>query len=319
MPATGAWASGSTTMKSRLIVNPVAGSDEGAAHLPVINARLRTMVDHLDIVMTTGEGDARRAAAQAVEDGYGTIFVAGGDGTLNQALNGVASVPDGLARTIIGIIPIGTGNDFARALGLVEDIDATLDLLATSTPAAIDVGVANGHHFLNVSAGGFMAEVSDAVDVRLKSVAGKIAYLIGGAQVLANHQPVATTVTWQADGTTSTDRVRVDTYAVCNSRQIGGGRLIAPYAVIDDGLLDVCLIEAMPTVDFVALLRRVSNGDHVDDPRVRYFRTATLDLDFERPLKINVDGEVLESSRAAYRILPRAVRVMVPASAAPEA
>ena len=160
------------SMKSRLIVNPVAGSDEGAEHLPVINARLRTMVDHLDIVMTTGEGDATRAASQAVAEGYGTIFVAGGDGTLNQALNGVASVPGGLARTIIGVIPIGTGNDFARALGFADDIEDTLDLLASSTPAAIDVGVVNGHHFLNVSAGGFIAEVSDAVDARMKSVAG---------------------------------------------------------------------------------------------------------------------------------------------------
>jgi diacylglycerol kinase (ATP) len=305
-------------MKSRLIVNPVAGSDEGAEHLPVINARLRAMVDHLDIVMTTGEGDATRAASQAVVEGYGTIFVAGGDGTLNQALNGVASVPGGLARTIIGVIPIGTGNDFARAIGFADDIDDTLDLLASSTPAAIDVGVVNGHHFLNVSAGGFIAEVSDAVDVRMKSVAGRIAYLIGGAQVLANHEAVETTVTWDADGTTSTERLKVNTYAVCNSRQIGGGRLIAPYAVIDDGLLDVCLIEAMPTVDFIALLRRVSDGDHVDDPRVRYFRTATLDLDFDRPVKINVDGEVLESGRGAYRILPKAVRVLVPPQAARE-
>jgi diacylglycerol kinase (ATP) len=305
-------------MKSRLIVNPVAGSDEGAEHLPVINARLRAMVDHLDIVMTTGEGDATRAASQAVVEGYGTIFVAGGDGTLNQALNGVASVPGGLARTIIGVIPIGTGNDFARALGFAEDIEETLELLASSTPSAIDVGVVNGHHFLNVSAGGFIAEVSDAVDVRMKSVAGRIAYLIGGAQVLANHEPVETTVRWDADGTTSTDRLKVNTYAVCNSRQIGGGRLIAPYAVIDDGLLDVCVIEAMPTVDFIALLRRVSDGDHVDDPRVRYFRTATLDLDFDRPVKINVDGEVLESGRGAYRILPKAVRVLVPPQAVGE-
>ena len=105
------------------------------------------------------------------------------------------------------------------------------------------------------------------------------------------------------------------TYAVCNSRQIGGGRLIAPYAVIDDGLLDVCLIEAMPTVEFIALLRRVSDGDHVDD-RASVFRTATLDLDLSGTVKINVDGEVLESDRGAYRILPKAVRVFVPPQAA---
>lgn len=297
-------------MKSRLIVNPVSGKDAGPDYLPLINERLRERLGPLDIVITTGVGDATAAAAAAVRDGYDHVFAAGGDGTLNEVLNGIASVPDGLARTVLGVIPLGTGNDFATALGFPEDIGDVLEALDVSAPIAVDVGMMNDQHFINVSAGGFMAAVSDAVGPQLKSIAGKLAYLIGGAQVLFTHEPVQADVSWTQAGATRRERVDLHTFAVCNSRQIGGGRLIAPEAVIDDGLLDVCLIEAMPLADFVALLRLVSNGDHVDDERVRYFRAASLDLTFEREVKVNTDGQVLDAMRCAYRLLPRAVRLV---------
>jgi diacylglycerol kinase (ATP) len=99
-------------------------------------------------------------------------------------------------------------------------------------------------------------------------------------------------------------------FAVCNSRLVGGGRLIAPDALVDDGELDVCLIHAMPTLEFLTLLRRVSEGDHVDDDRVAYFRTRELELAFDRPIKVNTDGQVLEADRCCYRILPRAARFL---------
>ena len=99
---------------------------------------------------------------------------------------------------------------------------------------------------------------------------------------------------------------------MCNSRLIGGGRLIAPHAIVDDGWLDVCLIHAMPTLEFVALLRRVSSGDHVDDDRVTYFRTQALELAFDRAVRINTDGQVLEADRCRYEVLPGAARVLLP-------
>jgi diacylglycerol kinase (ATP) len=297
-------------VKSRLIVNPVSGTDAGPDHLPLINERLRDRVGALDIVLTTGEGDAREAAAQAVRDGYDHVFAAGGDGTLNEVLNGIASVPNGLAQTVIGVIPLGTGNDFATALGFPEDIADVLEVLDVSALTAVDVGVMNGHYFINVSAGGFIAEVSEAVGIQLKSIAGKLAYLLGGAQVLFTHQPVAATVRWTHADQHSSERFELHAFAVCNSRQIGGGRLIAPHAVIDDGLLDVCLIESMPLADFVGLLRRVSNGDHVEDERVRYFRASSIDLAFERSVKVNTDGQVLDATRCEYRLLPRAARLV---------
>ncbi|MCA1613630.1 MAG: YegS/Rv2252/BmrU family lipid kinase, partial [Acidobacteria bacterium] len=228
-------------MKSRLIVNPVSGSDSGPEYLQAINERLRAAVGDLDIVMTVGGGDAADAAEAAAREGYGRVFVAGGDGTLNEAVNGVSRVPGALARVTFGLIPLGTGNDFATALGLPEDVDAAVQILIAGRTVEVDVGALNGRRFVNVSAGGFIAEVSDAVDPRLKSVAGKLAYLVGGAQVLFEFEPVRARVSATgAGGETEARELDLHLFAVCNSRQVGGGRLIAPSALIDDGLLDVC-------------------------------------------------------------------------------
>jgi diacylglycerol kinase (ATP) len=302
-------------MKSRLFVNPKSGTDAAPDYLPLINERLRERFGALDIVMTVAEGDAIDLARRAVDEGYDHLFVAGGDGTLNEVLNGVAAVPGGLSGVVLGIIPLGTGNDFASMLGFPEDIEGTLDLIGRSTPSPVDLGVVNGRYFVNVSGGGFIAEVSDAVDTQLKSVAGKLAYLIGGAQVLFTHEPIATTVTAATAGGSSTTSLALHAFAVCNSRQLGGGRLIAPDARIDDGLLDVCLIAAMPLIEFVALLRRVSSGDHTDDERVRAFRASSVTLTFDREVKVNTDGQVLEASRCDYEVLPGAVRLLTPPQA----
>ena len=261
--------------------------------------------------MTGGEGDARRAARRAVEEGYDHLFVAGGDGTLNEALNGVCDAPRGLSGVTFGIIPLGTGNDFAAALGIPDDLDQAIDVLSRRQPRQVDVGRLNGEHFINVSAGGFIAEVSDAVTPQLKTIAGKLAYLIGGAQALMRHEPIGASYRTPA----AAGRLRLETFAVCNSRLVGGGRLIAPDAVLDDGELDVCFIEDMPDVEFVALLRRVSGGDHVADERVRYFRTSELELALDRPVKVNIDGQVLETDRCRYSVLPRAATFLTGSAA----
>ena len=293
-------------MKSKLIVNPTAGADTAPDHLETMNRLLRRRIGRLDIVITVAEGDAADAAAHAVEDGYDHLFVAGGDGTLNEAINGVARVDGGLEAITFGVIPLGTGNDFATALGLPEDVEAAIDLLLDGEASRVDVGRLNDRYFVNVSAGGFLAEVSDAVHHRLKTLAGKLAYLVGGAQVLFDYEPVHARLR-RAEGD---EDMSLYAFAVCNSRLVGGGRLIAPDALIDDGELDVCLIQAMPTLEFMALLKRVSEGDHVDDDRVAYFRTRELELTFDRPIKVNFDGQVLEAERCRYGIMPRAAQFL---------
>lgn len=299
---------------TKLIVNPKSGTDSAPDHLVMVNRRLRERFGPVDIVITTGEDDARREGRRAVEESCDRIFIAGGDGTLNEVVNGVAAAPRGLERVTFGVIPMGTGNDFATALGIPEALDDALDVLLDDRVLAVDVGRLNDQYFVNVSAGGFIAEVSDAVNPQMKTVAGKLAYLLGGVQVLLDSEPLHVRLRYPEPATASGERLPVDAmlsaFAVCNSRLVGGGRLIAPEAVVDDGRLDACLIHVMPMMEFIGLLRRVSNGEHLEDERVTYFQTPAIDLTFDRVAKVNIDGQVLETDRCAYRILPRAARFL---------
>ena len=289
--------------RARVILNPSSGRERAAGHFEFVSGRLRERYDAVEIVVTAGDGDAERAARVAVADGCDTVFVAGGDGTVNEALNGLAA-EDALSRVTIGIIPLGTGNDFAAALGVPADVDDSLNVLLQGRTLRVDVGEVNGRVFVNTSGGGFIAEVSVAVTPQLKSIAGRLAYFVGGAQALLDFEPVRATVALEPGG----QRIGLGLYAfaVCNSRLIGGGRLIAPDAVIDDGLLDVCLIEAMRTIEFVALARKVADGGHVTDPRVRYVQASTARIELDREIRINTDGEVFTARRCDYRVRHRA-------------
>jgi diacylglycerol kinase (ATP) len=293
--------------RARIILNPSSGRERGPDHLELLNSRLKQHFDDVAVVVTTGDGDAERAAAIAAADGCRTIFVAGGDGTVNEAVNGLAAA-GALGDVALGIVPFGTGNDFAAALGIPLETERALDVLLAGRELAVDVGDVNGRLFVNTSGGGFIAEVSTAVTPQLKTIAGRLAYLIGGAQALLEFEPVGASVTMEP-GSMRLSR-RLYTFAVCNSRLIAGGRLIAPDAVIDDGLLDVCLIEAMSALEFVALARKVADGAHVEDPRVFYYQAQSVRIELERAVHVNTDGEVFDGKCCEYRVLHRAGRFL---------
>jgi diacylglycerol kinase (ATP) len=296
-----------TAPRARLIVNPSSGRERGVEYAATISAGLRHRYAGVEVFFTQGEGDGEEAARQAVRDGCSAIFVAGGDGTLNEAVNGVASV-NALGAVHFGIVPLGTGNDFASALGIPHQAEEALQVLLRGEALEADLGRVNGRLFLNTSGGGYVAEVSIAVTPQLKTIAGRLAYIIGGAQALLEYEPVRATVA--AEPGNFRMGLGLYAYAACNSRMIGGGRLIAPDAIIDDGLLDLCLIEAMTAVEFVALGRKVADGGHVDDPRVHYVQAASVKIEFERETRINTDGEVLSATIAEYQVVPRAARFL---------
>jgi diacylglycerol kinase (ATP) len=293
--------------RARVILNPSSGRERGPDHVELLNARLKDRFDEVTIVMTAGDGDAERAAGMASADGCEALFVAGGDGTVNEAMNGLAAA-GALGAIVVGIVPFGTGNDFAAALGIPLEAEPALDVLLEGRGLAVDLGEVNGRVFVNTSGGGFIAEVSAAVTPQLKTIAGRLAYLIGGAQVLLDFEPVGASVTIRP-GPLCINR-QLYAFAVCNSRLIAGGRLIAPDAIIDDGLLDVCLIEAMSALEFVALARKVADGDHVKDPRVLYYQARSVRVELDRAVHVNTDGEIFEDTRCEYHVLPRAARFL---------
>lgn len=294
--------------RAHLVVNPSSGRELATQSAATIRERLGEHYTAVDVSVTQGDGDACLAAVQAVRDGCEAIIVAGGDGTLNEVFNAVVA-EGAIDRVTFGIVPMGTGNDFSAALGIPPEIDAALQVISRGRTAAVDVGIVNGRAFLNTSGGGFIAEVSIAVTPQLKTIAGRLAYLVGGTQVLMEYEPVRATVTAEPDGI----RIGLGLYAfaVCNSPMIGGGRLIAPRALIDDGLLDVCLIEAMSSLEFVALARKVAGGDHVSDDRVRYLQASHVRIELEHEIHVNTDGEVFPATVCDYTVLPRAATFLV--------
>ena len=294
--------------RARVVLNPSSGRERGAEHVELLTTKLKHRYDDVTIVVTSGDGDAERAATIAVADGCDALFVAGGDGTLNEAMNGLVTA-GGLAEMVVGIVPFGTGNDFAAALGIPLETEPALEILLEGRERAVDLGEVNGRVFVNTSGGGFIADVSAAVTPQLKTIAGRLAYLIGGAQVLFEFEPVGASVTL-SPGPVQVSR-SLYAFAVCNSRLIAGGRLIAPNALIDDGMLDVCLIEAMSAIEFVALARKVADGEHVKDPRVLYYQAQSVRVELDRAVHVNTDGEVFEDTRCDYRVLPGAARFLV--------
>jgi diacylglycerol kinase (ATP) len=243
-----------------------------------------------------------------VDEGCDLLFVAGGDGTLNIALRSVATT--GAAGPVtVGVIPAGTGNDFAKALDLGEDPEVAIDRLLGGLVIDADLGLLNGRAFVNASAGGFVADVSASATESLKDATGKLSYVIGGARALLGRTPFAAEI--RVDGTSPyPGPIELQMFAVCNARFIGGGYPIAPAALIDDGLLDVFLVKQTPTLDFVALLQKIGAGDHVDDDRVLHFRAAELELAFDRVINVNTDGEVMQADRCQYAVRHRGARFL---------
>ncbi len=292
-------------MRARLIVNPRSGTDRARDQLASINDRLRTVVRDLDITLTLTAEDASRAAARAVEEGCDALYVAGGDGTLNAAMRGLMPEYGPTPSLPVGVIPLGTGNDFAKALGLGDDPDAALDRLLDLRIVSVDAGLLNGSPFVNTSAGGFVADVSEAVTAGLKDLTGKLAYLIGGARALLGSEPFSATLLVHDTGEIVPaweGSLDVQMFAACNARFIGGGYPIAPGAIIDDGLLDVLVVPRMPMLEFIGVLQRIASGSNEGTAGVVHFRAAAFDLELSRTIRVNTDGEVLEASRCRYRV-----------------
>ena len=295
-------------MRARLIVNPASGADRAPQLLPLINERLRTIVTDLDITMTTNVDDVARAAARAREERCDALYVAGGDGTLNAVLSAVAFAD---AQPIpIGVIPFGTGNDFSKALGLGEEPQSAVEALLERRVVDVDVGMVNDRPFVNTSAGGFIADVSATLTEGLKDTAGKLAYVIGGARALFGTEPFSVRLS-RDEGhgdTTASAPIDIQMFAVCNSRFIGGGYVIAPDAVIDDGLVDVLVVPRMSILEFVGVLQRIAAGSDAGHPGVMRFRSSSFDFEFSRRIRVNTDGELLEAESCRYRVRPGGAR-----------
>lgn len=296
-----------------ILLNPKAGGGSACERAEALTEQVRGVVGELECIVAESPEAMLEAAERAARAGAGRVIVAGGDGTVNTALNGLARVPDALSRITLGILPAGTGNDLATALGVPRDMDAAIAALAGGRTIDLDLGEVNGRMFANASCGGYFGEVSQATTVELKSFAGRLAYVLAGARVLLTHEVVTAEVRAETRWGALDWQGPVSLFAVCNGVTAGGGHPLAPDASVSDGWLDVVFVNDVSALGLAAVLLRMAGGGHLDDPRVSGFQVRSLDLHFERPVPINVDGEAFEVSLATYCVHPAATRLLVPA------
>jgi diacylglycerol kinase (ATP) len=256
--------------------------------------------------MTFEAGDARRFAARAARAGFDLVVAAGGDGTINEVVNGLARA-EHMPR--LGIVPFGTANDFATALGIPEDPAAAMRVALNGKALEADIARVNARFFINVSTGGFGAQATEEAPVGVKRKFGPLAYVISGARKLIEFQ--SWRACFRADGEVVHDGDFVF-FAVGNSRLTGGGTRIAPRAEFGDGKLDIVLVCGVSRMDFLSLLPDLRAGTHMESPGVLYLRAHRFELEGSREIPVNADGEPMRARRFRYRLMERPLEIMVP-------
>nr|WP_187323619.1 lipid kinase [Stigmatella aurantiaca] len=257
--------------------------------------------------------------AEAVQQGARRILIGGGDGTLSGVITPL------LGRDVtLGVLPLGTGNDFARSLGIPASIEAACEIIAQGYTARVDVGLANGRPFLNAASLGLATAIAKRLNKRLKQRIGKLAYPIAAAAEAWEHQPFRV---WLK---TDTDTLELDVLqlVVGNGRYHGAGNMVAPDAALDDRMLHVYAITApsaeagregtgLGHIQDLSTLARVAfslrSGEHVDHPAVTTLQTSRLFVEAEPSQEVNADGELIGQTPMRFELVPSALRVFAPA------
>jgi lipid kinase YegS len=285
----------------RLILNgKVAGNDALRAAV----ARQRAAGHRIEVRVTWEKGDAQRFVSEAGE--VDLVVAAGGDGTLNEVVHGLMDLSEAL-RPILGIVPLGTANDFATGCGIPRDPAKALAVCMRGEAALIDVGKANEHWFINAASAGFGAEITATISPELKRLLGPAAYTVIGAILAINLHHYQGKLILPGREITGSGPVAI----VGNGRQTGGGLQFAPRASIDDGLLDVLVVFQISPSALLAAARELQQLPP-DGEYISYWQTPWLEVHPEEAIPVNLDGEPLRFSTVRYEAVPKAISLIVP-------
>lgn len=291
----------SATRRLRVLVNPAAG---GAASVKLEVIRRKLTAGGLEVEMTATESAAHagQLAAEAAHNGV-EVVAFGGDGMARIAAAGI-----GNTGAVMGILPGGRGNDFAAALGIPRDPISACSVLIEGAIRTIDVGEVSGQLFLGNASIGLESEVTPVANAAPR-VGGRAVYLAATVYGLARWRPARFEL--ETDG-------RPCSYmgylaAAANTGRFGGGMRLAPDARLDDGLLEVVVIEHSSRLKFLRGTPKVFRGTHIHEPNVHIWRARQVRLDASRPFGVYADGDELARTPALVSVRPAALRVRVPA------
>ena len=287
--------------KVLLILNGKAAGNDA---LQTAVARQRAIGHTIEVRVTSEKGDARRFVAETGE--VDLLIAAGGDGTLNEVVHGLMDLSE-VARPVLGVVPLGTANDFATGCGIPHDPEQALALCMEGTEVPVDVGKANEHWFLNAASIGFGAEITATTRPELKHLLGPAAYAVMGAILAMNVHHYRGRVTLPDREIAGSGPVAI----VGNGCQAGGGVQVAPRARIDDGLLDVLAVREIPALALLTAARELQELSP-DGEYISYWQTPWAEVHTKEAIPVNLDGEPVRFSKVRYEAVPKAIRLIVP-------
>lgn len=288
-----------------VIFNPTAGA---STDVDAVFAQLKRL-NPSAVCITRKRGDAQKFAREALHKKCSYIVTAGGDGTLNEVVNGVARSDLGIC---LGLVPLGTGNDFARSLGLTTVIEDNIDILLAKKNKPIDLVRVQSNrrlrYFVNVSAGGFSDIVDEKLTPAIKEAWGPLAYLRSAAEALPELHAYRTQIILDGKKYLAAELYNV---VIANGRFVAGGLPIAPDADPSDGLLDIVLIPTHPVAKIAWLAAEILLGKHLAGSAVILRRAKKIAVRSRPRMWFNVDGEPVGTVPAIFEVIPRALNFVV--------
>lgn len=298
-------------MKAKIIVNPSSGKQMVQKHLDkfIGNLVLEGILNCIDIAMTHQRYDAMKEAMGIKKGEYDLIIAVGGDGTLNEVVNGVM---EGQNHIPVAILPAGTVNDFANWLDIPQDIKGFCQMIRDFKKMKVDVGKAGTRYFINVAAGGLLTDVGYKASSDAKTVLGKFAYFVEGIKEIPKQG--FKSILLDIEGKEGHRKEEVLLFIITNTSTAGGLKRIAPKAEIDDGLLDVCIVRKCDIGEVFSLFLRTMRGDHIKHPKVEYMQTAQISLSCAEDMEVglDLDGEQGGKLPITIEVIPKAIEMIVP-------
>jgi len=286
-----------------LICNPSAGGGRAARALPHAERALSELGVRFHTELTRSLEHGCELARTAAAAGEATVTLSG-DGLIGCVVGALRDVPG----AVLGILPGGRGNDTARMLGIPTGLEDACAVVAGGVQRELDVGDVEGRSFIGIASLGFDSDANRIAN-EAPSRLGRLVYVYGAMRALAAWRTARFELLVDGEPVTCTGY----SVAACNSGYYGGGMLVAPDAALDDGLLDVVLIAEHSKRGFLLNLPRVFKGAHVRHPAVRVLRARELRVDADRPFTVYADGDPIGETPLTIRVIPHAVRVLVPA------
>ena len=294
--------------KHKLILNPWAGRGAGGRIRAALLGHLAAHGLYADLDVTEGPRDAIRLARHAA-DSHDVVVAVGGDGTVHEVVNGLAQAANGGVTAPLGVIPIGTGDDFAYMIGLARNgVEEAVTRLAQGTPRLVDLGRVNDEYFDNEVGVAFSGQ-ANIESRKISAPLGPLVYLIAVFRCLMGYPLPHLRIAWEG-GSVERDILLA---SIANGQRTGGQFWIAPQADIEDGVFDLVFANAIGRLEILRLLPKVMKGTHIYEPPVSVVRSSWVTIDAPGGIPVHADGELLYShvKHLDFELLPKKLRVIV--------